>query len=211
MEENPNDYYPTPMNICIKAIKDLFPDYKLRRGVKVLDAGCGITGNWGRALRTQWPNVELTGVDLPDCIPVMELNPYNSLFEMDFRALTLEDVGGTLFDMVIGNPPYSTTMGKRDMHLAEKFVAKSFELLKPNGKLFFFLRTDFLAGQYRQENFWPLYNPEIVHIISERVNFFPELNSSQTHSHCIVEWTKFDEDSIFVDPRLHFWSTKDND
>lgn len=205
-EDNPNDYFPTPMLLCRNAIKDLFPDKSLRRGFRVLDAGAGFTGNWGRSLKPLWPNADLVGVDLPDIIPPLVDNPYNTWIQKDYRDLTLEDVDGRLFDMVIGNPPYSTSMGVRDMHLAEKFVEKSFELLQPDGKLFFFLRTDFLAGGFRQENFWPKYPPSTVHICAERVNFFPERGTGQTHNHCIIEWTKRDSDYPFIPSFLNFWS-----
>ena len=205
-QENPNDYFPTPMLLCRNAIKDLFPDTVLRRNWRVLDAGAGFPGNWGRALRSQRPNMDLVGVDLPAVLPPVVDSPYNTWIQKDYRDLTIEDVDGRLFDMVIGNPPYSTSMGKRDMHLAEKFVEKSFELLKPEGQLYFFLRLDFLAGGFRQSDFWPLYNPDVVHICAERVNFFPERGTGQTHNHCIIEWTKRDADSQFVDPRIHFWS-----
>lgn len=206
--ENPSDYFPTPIELCRNAIKDLFPDKSLRRGFRVLDAGAGCTGNWGRSLKSLWPNADVVGVDLPDVLPPVIDNPYNTWIQKDYRDLTIEDVDGSMMDMVIGNPPYSTSMGKRDMHLAEKFVEKSLELLKPDGKLFFFLRTDFLAGGYRQQNFWNKYSPDVVHICAERVNFFPERGTGQTHNHCIIEWTKYDEDALFVDPRIHFWSWK---
>ncbi len=204
--ENPSDYFPTPLLLCRNAIKDLLPDKTLRRGFRVLDAGAGYTANWGRSLRNVWPNCDLVGVDLPDVAEPVD-SPYNTWIQKDYRDLTLEDVDGRLFDMVIGNPPYSTSMGKRDMHLAEKFVEKSFELLKVGGSLYFFLRTDFLAGGFRKENFWPKFPPYCVHICAERVNFFPERGDGQTHNHCIIEWEKREESgNWYPATTINFWS-----
>ena len=42
--ENPNDFFPTPIELCVKAVKDLLPDHTLRRGIRVLDAGAGTGG-----------------------------------------------------------------------------------------------------------------------------------------------------------------------
>jgi len=206
-EENPNDFFPTPKELCTRAIIDFLPDYTLRRGIKVLDAGAG-TGRWGTSLRQLWPNVDLTGVDLPNINYAVQ-TPYNSWIEKDYRALTLDDVGGKLFDIVIGNPPYSTTQGKRDMHLAEKFVEKSFELIKPYGIVLFFLRTDFLAGAYRQQKFWPKYPPKQINICAERVNFFPDRGTGQTHNHMVVEWRKIPDGVYDLNHIVNFWSWRD--
>lgn len=206
-KENPSDFFPTPSVVCEKAIKDFLPDYELRRNIRVLDAGAG-SGNWGTALRKAWPNVNLIGVDLPD-ITYANPEPYDSWVEKDYRLLTIDDLGGSMVDIVIGNPPYSTSQGKRDMHLAEKFVEKSFELLNAGGTVLFFLRLNFLSGAYRQRHFWPKYVPSRINVLAERVNFFPDRGNGQTHDHMIVDWYKPLSDEYDFSGNsniINFWS-----
>lgn len=201
-KENPNDFFPTPLEVCERALQDLMPPLS-PVPVRVLDAGAGSNAAWGLAARKQWPNAEIVGVDLPEVKLNVEVNPYNTWVGKDYRDLTLEDVGGRLFDIVIGNPPYSTSQGKRDLHLAEKFVNKSLELVGLNRPVMFFLRLDFLAGAHRRTSLFKPNPPRFVNVLAERVNFFPERGDGQTHNHAVFVWQKRHPDR---NTYVKFWS-----
>lgn len=59
---------------------------------------------------------------------------------------------------ILTNPPFN---------LAEKFVEKSMEILKPGNKLFLFLKIQFLEGQKRKELF-KKYPPKYLYCYSAR-------------------------------------------
>jgi hypothetical protein len=78
---------------------------------------------------------------------------------IDFLKLTKDDVKGWGFDAIVMNPPYS---------FAKNFVEHSIELLPPHGKLFAFLKLQFLEGKGRKDLF-KRYPPEKVWVSSSRL------------------------------------------
>lgn len=141
-ESNPNDFFETPYKLARSILDfDVFwsePDY-------VLDPGCG-TGSFGKAIKDKWPDTHLTGIDISN---------QDAGFGDDYDYFILGDYlewkTDRKFDLIIGNPPYSS---KTDRRLAEKFILKSFDLLTPDGILCFLLKTEFLASNVRFENLW---------------------------------------------------------
>jgi hypothetical protein len=78
---------------------------------------------------------------------------------IDFLKLTREDVKDWNFDAIVMNPPYK---------YAKEFVEHSIELLPEHGKLFAFLKLQFLEGKGRKFLF-ERNPPETVWVSSSRL------------------------------------------
>lgn len=194
--ENPNDFFPTPPDLCRAALA-LMPE-PFQDTDNVLDVGCG-TGNWGKALRSYNNNLTLDGIDIAKY--EINPNPYNNLFLFDYRDWTSEKK----YDKIIGNTPYTRSGGVRDMRLAEKFVFKSLDLLREGGFLMFLLRTEFLHGERRAKTLYSKYKPIKVFVSNSRVSWFPEKGSGNTLGYSIFLWQK----GSFTNPTtVHYFGWK---
>lgn len=180
--DEPNDYYETPLplvEICLNLLptKPLYSD--------VLDIGAG-TGIWGKTLLNLWSHNYVDGVEIDAKFkqPVGFKNWYNC----DFRSFTTSKK----YDYVIGNPPYGITNGVIDRRLAEKFVIKGYNLLKPFGYMLLLLNTRFLESQVRYEHIFSSIKPKVVYISVKRIAWRPDLhgNKANSTSYSVFLWQK---------------------
>jgi hypothetical protein len=148
---DPHDHYPTPLPLCQHALRE----YSYPRGVtSILDPGAG-TGVWGVAARDCYPNADIVGYELRDA---PQPPAYTHWIQGDY----LSSEAAPLFDLIIGNPPYT---------LAEPFIRRALRQLKPAGSLIFLLRLAFLAGQDRGRGLWRDYPPAHIGVCSRRPSF----------------------------------------
>ena len=172
-ERDPNDFYPTPTELCDAALRLIHADvYEIKA---VLDPGCG-TGVWGQAARRRWQGIHLDGVDIRD---VGHPEGYDSLFINDFRLLGFTP----FYNAVIGNPPYKH---------AEAFIRLGMEALVDGGYMIYLLRLGFLEGQKRGQGLWRKYRPIHVAVCSKRPSFIPGTRSTDATAYAIFVWRKGD-------------------
>jgi hypothetical protein len=163
------EYFPTPELIAEFAISTFSTG-----GRMVLDAGAG-AGVWGLTSKRLQPNRFVVGVDVPGVKPI---SGYSFWFSKGFElaALRLARVG-IQFDDAIGNPPFSK---------AVPFIDWTWSLLRPGGRLIYFLRLGFLAGQERARYFWSKYPIRAVSVSSQRPSFTGDGVSDQKTDYAIV-------------------------
>lgn len=165
-----NDFYPTPIEFALGALQRLptwvDPDF-------VLDPGSG-KGVFGKAVKTVFPGVKrIIGVE-----PFVENENkryYDFIYNVDFCTWQTSEQ----FDLVCGNPPYA---------LAEKFVRKSMEVLKPGGHLVFLLRLQFLASRKRQK-LWQDYPLQQVIVCCNRPSFTGD-GKTNCDDYAFLYWQK---------------------
>jgi len=164
-----NDYYPTPSGM----VREVARQTILAPVDNILDPGAG-EGVWGRVYKERFPSAHLTGVELRDLEKPEE---YDDWFVTDY----LEWETDKTFDLIVGNPPYS---------LAEPFVRKSMELLRPGGRIMFLLRLTFLASQTR---YYGLYEDCGLHsvMVSSRRPSFTLDGRTDADDYAIFVWDKF--------------------
>jgi SAM-dependent methyltransferase len=183
---HPDDFYPTPLELCVAALR--FANFEIsdRYTLTILDPGCG-TGVWGQAAKILWPNCWIVGVDIDrERLAIAEATgAYGSLIQRQYGAVTLTPS----FDLVIGNPPFRE---------AEFFVRRSFGLLsrrivpeksKPAAVLFL-LRQAFTASQGRYQR---MYNnglkPANMDVVVNRPSFTGDGKTDATE-YAIFTWRK---------------------
>lgn len=177
------DHYPTPRELCNAAI-NMIPEGEPYQYLTVLDPGAG-AGVWGEAVMQRWGYADVYGVEMDS---TREWHSDYSRWDVcDFLSL---DYRPEFFDLVVGNPPYGRSAdGKKDRKLAEKFVRKSFELVKPDGYIVFLLRLAFLEGQHRIANFWPDYPLKTIYVLSRRPSFTGDQRTDET-AYGLFVWQK---------------------
>lgn len=151
----PGDFYQTPQALAdAMAVRLPEPglDPKthepcLSFGLRVLDP-CAGNGVFGRSIRTFRPKATLHEIDVSPQGPGIEM--------LDFFSLGCTE--GRIFDVIIGNPPYS---------LAEQFIRHALSLAP---EVHFLLRLNFLEGQKRRA-FWKEHPVSHVAVLSRRPSF----------------------------------------
>ena len=188
-EKNPFDIYETPYALAKAAAFIMEEDVAYSSFVPgfpatILDPGCGNRGVWGRAFKTVYPDAHITGVELR-YLEMAEQHYNEAWFGVDFLSWNPD----RKFDMVIGNPPYSS---KTDRQLAEKFVRKSMNHLDHDGYLMFLLKMDFAGGVDRFKRLFSEYKPTHIYKSARRVPFFQDThkNRTNTHEYALYVWNK---------------------
>lgn len=149
-----NDYYPTPYPLALAALRLIKDQAQPGHSLDVVDAGCG-QGIWGRAWRAVygWEDY-LMGAELVQRpIPA---NVYNEILWQDFTRFDRHA------DIFIGNPPFS---------LADEFVDRALEMVRPGGVVLYLLGLGFLAGSARYERLWRWHPPQSVFVVPNRPSF----------------------------------------
>lgn len=137
------DEFITPAGLIKAGVELLYTlGFCVYSGMSVLDPGANL-GQWGNGVRSHFPNASITGVELMD---VPYSGAYNN-FHKDTNYLTWNT--DEQYDVVIGNPPYSDYRSGKRKTVADAFVEKSLNLLKPDGFLIFLLRRNFACGMKR--------------------------------------------------------------
>lgn len=143
-------------------------------GRMVLDAGAG-AGVWGLTAKRLQPSRFVVGVDVPGVKPIPG---YSFWFSKGFELAALRMARiGIQFDDAVGNPPFSKAID---------FINWTWPLLRPGGRLIYFLRLGFLAGQTRARSFWPKYPIRAISVSSQRPSFTGDGVSDQKTDYVIV-------------------------
>jgi len=176
---HPQDYYPTPLELCVEALRTAHFCTPLRKRMTILDPGCG-TGVWGQAARIVWPDCWLVGIDIdPDRLALAEdTGVYGELIQSRFSAVTMVPS----FDLVIGNPPYSE---------AEMFIKRAVGMLSDRarpGSVLFLLRLAFAESQRRYQQMYSNgLKPFRIASLVERPSFTGDGKTDAT-AYALFEW-----------------------
>lgn len=165
---HPSDFYPTPWSL-VEAMVDfvLAKNSKWRKGqgaIKIADLGAG-SGRFGTVLRDRMPDVDLYAfeVQYPNGLPPKLRKVYDSLLG-DFYTTQIRD---NIFDMVIGNPPFS-------MYSNTGFWNHLFSLVKPNGLAFLLGQGRLNYGEGRSEELWRTKREVAEVCLAKRPSWYPE-------------------------------------
>lgn len=170
------DHYPTPSGL-VRAALQLVPDGMSVE--RILDPAAG-TGVWGAVARERWPEAFIEGVEIQPCLPNQK---YDS-WKIDNFFSFVEAHNGP-YDLIIGNPPY----GKPVKNMAELFVRGCIPLLSDTGKLMFLLRSAFLEGIDRGQNFYKEHCPTDVYQLMRRPSFTGNAKTDST-AYSLFVWDK---------------------
>lgn len=192
-ERAENDVYLTPLGMA-RAILELLPSSFSPE--TILDPGCG-EGHWGKAIDDKW-HVRPMALDIRKAD---QINPKfwhhyenietgidylsrNSLWPRDYEIRS--------YDLIIGNPPF---------YLAEEFIRRSFELLKPEGYVVFLLRLAYLASGKRYDGLFKEFFPKMVAVSARRPSFYFEqygTKGTDGEEYAVFFWQKEWKEDYFV-------------
>lgn len=152
--------YPTALGICRQLAADGVT------GNRILEPSAG-KGSFVATAAEVWRPDTLVWNDLT---PELLLPEHRTRAENNAKVLTglsadfllLQSAHTGLFDIVIGNPPYSD---------AEAHVRQGLNFLTEDGALAFLLRLNFLGGIDRGDTLWRDCPPEFVYALDKRPNF----------------------------------------
>lgn len=183
-KRHPFDAYATPQGLCNAVISSIWRD---KMNPKVMDAGAGIYGPWGKAMKERFPESELWGVELRETE-----NPgwYDHWYpEMDFLKMKFKKRTECDFDFVIGNPPFK---------YAEEFIRKGLSILKTRGFLYYLIRISFLESIGRAEGLFKELPMWGLKILPRRPSFYTYQGKKTTNAtaFAVFVWRKNDK-SIF--------------
>lgn len=188
------DYYRTPPKLCFDAIDhflysqnffDHYRTYIAPYHIRILDPGCG-DGVWSQAAANL---MSYYGKDCP-VIHAVDLEPKTdtckeySVFQEDFLSKKKPTYLDGMYDVVLGNPPYS---------LAEEFIRKSMEQTRQNGFVYFLLQLNFLGSRKRQIGLFKDFPIKQVTVLTRRPSFFSvdgKYNSTDTMNYAMFCWQK---------------------
>ena len=179
-----NDFFETPKELAVAAMKFLHP--VIVQPMTILDAGAGM-GVWGEAAREAFPGAYIVGVELDTGCPTNDA--YDEYFYWNYLEW---DKAPCKFTHVIGNPPYS---------LAEEFIRHSKDLMTLSGRLLFLLRLEFLASQKRRTGLFREIPLEHVAVCSRRPSF-NGTGKTQPQDYALF---KFCNSGVFPKPTIEFW------
>lgn len=136
------DEYETPIAVAEQGVRWLFHTHSVtyRKGLHVLEPGCGKNHPFLTVVSKLLPDAALTGVELQygSCGPTSTLTETGKL--KLHRGCDFLSWDAQRANLIITNPPYS---------LAEEFVRKAVTVLTEDGVAMFLLRLGFLASQKR--------------------------------------------------------------
>jgi hypothetical protein len=161
LERDPNDFYPTPMELVFSATHRLAVDFQVKP-TRVLDIGVG-DGRWLHAAKTVWSGLPIhgTGVDVrteDEAQPFTFQNGTDEFVHDDYREWTPEKN----FSMVLGNIPYRH---------AEALLRKAFAELDTDGVIGQLLLLNFLGSQRRMKGFFKEFPLHTVYVLGKRPSF----------------------------------------
>ena len=184
-KRKPNDFYPTPPNVCrsvIQVAKQVGALKCYNNNLTVLEPSAG-DGAFFRGLRNQGFSCYTHMVE-PHEKPWIDPNDQRCLV---FQT-TLEEFNRKVFrsghgyGLIIGNPPYS---------LAEEHVRLCLGMLSPGGSLVFLLRLSFLESKKR-EVFWSENPCSSVHVFSRRPSFTAN-SKTDCAAYAVFVWNNDEE------------------
>lgn len=172
-----NDFYETPIELCIAALCRLRDDYyDNTKPINILDPGAG-GGVWGKAANKIFPGIYVAGVEIEN---KEEPPEYEYWLNEDYLHMDYMWQHG----LIIGNPPYS---------LAEEFIRHSFTCLKDGGHILFLLRLAFLESKKRHFGLFTDHPLKQVYVLSRRPSFFSvdgKRKTTDALSYAMFLWQK---------------------
>lgn len=161
------DEFITPPLLIQKTVQLAKTLYGLEVPKTILDPCCNL-GQWGEYLKPAFPGSEVYGVEIMDV-------PYNDIYDnqwtnQDFMTWTPDNK----YDMIIGNPPYSVTVGGKRKVICNAFVKHSLEMLVDKGLLIFILRKGFNHSVRVWKEILLEQPPMYEYLCLPRPNFFGE-------------------------------------
>ena len=163
------DYYATPRN----AINSLLKNYKIADpGDLILEPSAG-NGAIIEAIRANGYMNHIHAIEIREEEQEALLRHADSIAIQDYMNTDSKEK----FNVIIGNPPFS---------LAQEFIEKSLEILHPEGKLIFLLRTNFLESKKRFE-WWQDKLPTRLYVLSSRPSFTGKGTDATSYSWFIWE------------------------
>jgi len=141
------DYYATPF----ESTENLMKKEKFTGNLWL--EPCIGQGHIAKIILKYYPNIKLDGIDIIKRNLIFK-NPNLNFQQKDFLKFKTNNK----YDNIITNPPYS---------IAQKFLEKSMELVKDEGKIALFLKIQFLEGIKRKQMF-KKYPPKFIHVFSKR-------------------------------------------
>lgn len=199
VKDNPNDVYDTPEIVVRSVYRDILTRHLTTEPLRILDPGAG-GGIWGKVGREHYRDAFIEGVELR---PLKNPNP-DVYWWHSGEDFLLSDY--SLTDLVIGNPPYGASKGKRDRTLAEKFIRHSMGHLRDRGILAFLLKTVYLEGVDRGKSLFREFRPSAVYVSSRRINFRKNAKGKKgtnNVSYSMFVWDK--AHSPDAGTTLHWW------
>jgi hypothetical protein len=173
-QRHPTDFYPTPKELCIAALR-VAAVPSAYWGLVTLDPGAG-GGVWGEAARELWPNAFIVGVEIDPTITYLP-ETYDVWINDDFLTWRIPH---RQFDLIMCNPPYKH---------AEAFIRKSIECLGEWGRAVFLLRTEFQNSQGRARGLFQEYPPTEIHPCAQRPSFTGD-GKTQPQDYTVFLWRK---------------------
>lgn len=130
----------------------------------ILDPGCGNDPVFARAMRDMFDpqRLEVWGFDIRQEAIAEARAALDVAAVCDFTGFPGMMSGYPQWDVIVGNPPYN---------LAEPFVRKALEVLRPAGWLGFLLPITFLASKGRAEGLYTEFPPHTILFLGNRPSF----------------------------------------
>ena len=176
-KRNEADFYATPL----ETVYSFLDNYaEINPSDSILEPSAG-NGNIITALRNRGYKNHITAVELRK-EEIGNLQNADVVIIDDF--LRLKPV--ILYDVIIGNPPYS---------LATEFIDKALDFLAPGGRLIFLLRTNFLESK-RRFAWWQDKLPTGLYTLHKRPSFTGKGTDATSYSWFI--WQKNKETNNFI-------------
>lgn len=175
---SPRDLYITPPELVNAAIVKFSIEEPHPYFDFGLDVGCG-SGIWGKVATNLVALVD--GIDIVPSVSDMDINQFRMVYTCDFLGFGIKYY--VRYNFIFGNPPYS---------LAEEFIRHSFELLEPNGYIYFLLRLSFLEGIARGKGLFKEFPIKRVYVCSRRPSFFSTngKHTTDTLAYAMFLWQK---------------------
>lgn len=188
-KENPYDYYPTPPNFSYRFLKIIKSEHYLQQPRNILDPGAA-RGVWAASAKILWRHSDVYALDIIEEYGNSDIiKRYCKEFICcDFREWETD----LTFDLVVGNPPYTVSHGKKDLHLSEKFIDFSYRSLNPGGVLTFLLPTVFIEGSHRGYSLFKNNPPNFIYQSIHRIPFDRTKKGTNSTAYAMYVWIKSD-------------------
>ena len=172
----PHDFYPTPVPV----IESFFNTYDIPKNSTILEPSAG-NGNFIKTIKSIEDSNIIDAIEIREEEKECLTDCADNVIIGDFLNI---NVPKDKYDIVIGNPPFEYAL---------EFVQKSLDIVKPDGKVIFLLRTAFLESQKRF-NFWQKNKLSRLYTLSKRPKFVGDGTDRYAYSWFI--WDKASDKQV---------------